>query len=106
MPELDDLLIEAGELVWRAGPLEKGAGLCHGTAGNGFDFLKLFKRTGKRRWLERARSFAMQTIEQCAAHAARYGQRRFSLWTGDLGVAMFVQSCLEENDDFPTLDRF
>ncbi len=106
LPELDPLLIEAGELVWTAGPLAKGAGLCHGTAGNGYAFLKLFKRTGDHRWLERARSFAMHAIEQCAVHAVRYGQRRYSLWTGDLGVAMFVRSCREENDDFPTLDRF
>ena len=30
-----------GELTWQAGPLAKGAGLCHGTAGNGYAFLKL-----------------------------------------------------------------
>jgi hypothetical protein len=35
-----DLAIGAGELTWRAGPLRKGAGLCHGTAGNGFAFLR------------------------------------------------------------------
>ncbi len=29
------LLSAAAELVWRAGPLRKGPGLCHGTAGNG-----------------------------------------------------------------------
>ncbi len=40
------------------------------------------------------------------AHAARYGQRRYSLWTGDLGVAMFVQSCRAGTDDYPTLDTF
>ncbi|MGH2858926.1 MAG: lanthionine synthetase LanC family protein, partial [Solirubrobacteraceae bacterium] len=33
--QTDDLLSVAGELVWRAGPLKKGPGLCHGTAGNG-----------------------------------------------------------------------
>ena len=39
------LLREGGELTWQAGPLRKGAGLCHGTAGNGFALLKLFERT-------------------------------------------------------------
>jgi hypothetical protein len=32
-----------GELTWRAGPLAKGANLCHGTAGNGYAFLALFE---------------------------------------------------------------
>ena len=83
VPALDDLLLEAGELVWRAGPLVKGAGLCHGTAGNGYTFLKLYRRSGDTRWLERARAIAMHAIEQCDRAAATYGQRRYSLWTGD-----------------------
>ena len=41
-----DLAIAGGELTWRAGPLRKGPGLCHGTAGNGFAFLKLYELTG------------------------------------------------------------
>src|SRR6202012_660362 len=54
-PELDALPAGAGELVWRAGPLRKGAGLCHGTAGNGCALLALHDRTGEEGWLERAR---------------------------------------------------
>jgi hypothetical protein len=93
VPALDDLLLEAGELVWQAGPLVKGAGLCHGTAGNGYMFLKLYRRSGDTRWLERARAFAMHALEQCDRAAATYGQRRYSLWTGDPGVALFLQGC-------------
>ena len=50
-PEVSDktawdlLLIEAGELVWRAGPLTKGVVFCHGTAGSAYALLKLFQRT-------------------------------------------------------------
>ena len=44
--DIDDLLIGAGELIWQTGPLRKGPGLCHGTAGNGFAFLKLFPAHG------------------------------------------------------------
>lgn len=43
---LDDLLALGGEAIWRAGPLAKGSGLCHGTSGNGYAFLTLFRRTG------------------------------------------------------------
>ncbi len=93
---LDALLLAAGELVWEAGPLRGGAGLCHGTAGNGWAFLKLNKRTRDRRWLERARRFAMHALEQ------RSGER--GLWSGDLGVALFLRACLDVDDRWPLLD--
>ena len=104
--EIDELLLAAGEAIWAAGPLAKGANLCHGTAGNGYAFLKLFKRTGDTKWLHRARAFAMHAISQAEADAVRYGQLRYSLWTGDLGLAAFLWDCLRENAAFPTLDVF
>ena len=75
----EDLALGGGELTWRAGPLEKGAGLCHGTSGNGYAFLVLFERTGDELWLMRARAFAMHALEQLQSE-------RYSLWTGCLGV--------------------
>ena len=104
--ELDRLLRGAGELVWRAGPLGKGAGLCHGTAGNGYAFLKLYQRFGEPVWLERARRFAMTAIEQCRAARKEYGRGRYSLWTGDAGVAVYLHDCLRAQARFPTLDVF
>ena len=103
-PRLDDLLTAAGELTWIAGPLNKGPGLCHGTAGNGFTFLKLFKRTGDLRWLDRATAFAMHAIAQSDRHASEYGQRRYSLWTGDAGVAWYLWNCITGDDALPNLD--
>ena len=41
---LDELLEKTGELVWQAGPLVKGSNICHGTSGNGYAFLYLYKR--------------------------------------------------------------
>ena len=93
---LDALLLAAGELVWRAGPLRASAGLCHGTAGNGWAFLKLHQRTRDRRWLDRARRFAMAAIEQ------RSGRR--GLMEGDLGVALYLRACIEADDRWPLLD--
>jgi hypothetical protein len=104
--DVDDLLLAGGELTWRAGPLAKGANLCHGTAGNGYAFLKLFERTGEAVWLDRARAFAMHAIGQSEAVAAGLGRRRHSLWTGDLGLAIYLLDCLEEKARFPTLDVF
>jgi hypothetical protein len=34
-----------GELTWNAGALAKGSNLCDGAAGNGYAFLKLYRRT-------------------------------------------------------------
>ncbi len=86
------------------GPLKKGAGLCHGTAGNGYAFLKLFERTGDERWLERARAFAMHALEQVDRMHAVYGHGWHSLFTGDVGTALYVQSCIDEAAVFPILD--
>jgi hypothetical protein len=103
---LTELLVGGGELTWRAGPIQKGAQLCHGTAGNGYAFLKLFERTGNELWLERARGFAMHSIEQVAAARAEHGRGRHTLWTGDLGTALYLRSCLAGSAPFPTIDYF
>ena len=103
---LTELLVGGGELTWRAGPIAKGAQLCHGTAGNGYAFLKLFERTGDELWLERARGFAMHSIEQVAAARAEHGRGRHTLWTGDLGTALYLRSCLAGSAPFPTIDYF
>ena len=44
----------AADVVWQRGLLRKGYGLCHGTAGNGYVFLHLFRLTGEQKWLHRA----------------------------------------------------
>jgi hypothetical protein len=103
---LDELLLEAGELVWQAGPLAKGPNLCHGTAGNGYAFLKLFRRTGDPTWLERARAFAMHAISQSDRCRQAYGRFHPSLWTGDVGLAVYLWSCIEADCRFPTVDFF
>lgn len=102
----DALLLAAGEASWQAGPLEKGVGLCHGTAGNGYALLKLWRRSGDALWLNRARAFAMHAIEQVERFASRTGQTRHSLWTGDIGVALFAWGCVDGDSHYPTLDVF
>ena len=103
--QLTELLLAGGELTWRAGPLQKGSGLCHGTSGNGYAFLKLFERTGDELWLDRARRFAMHALEQVEAANARDGRGRHTVWTGDLGPALYARSCLESSAAVPTLDE-
>ena len=95
----DELLLAGAELTWRAGPLRKGAGLCHGTAGNGYALLKAFARTGDERWLERARRFAVHALRQAEAAPPRY-----SLWTGGVGAALYTADCLDGRAGVPTID--
>lgn len=102
----DLLLLQAGELTWRAGPLAKGVAFCHGTAGNAHAFLHLFARTGDERWLARARAFAMHGIEQVEQERTTHGQGRHTLWTGDLGMACVLWDCIRGQPGFPTLDCF
>jgi hypothetical protein len=100
-----ELALAAGELTWRAGPLRKGGGLCHGTAGNGFTFLKLFVLTGDEHWLARARRFAMHAVEQVERERSRVGRGRYTLSTGDIGVALYLRACIDADPAFPTIDN-
>ena len=101
-PMLDEeLAIAGGELAWRAGPLQKGAGLCHGTAGNGYAFLALLDRTGDERWLTRARAFAMHAAAQVERSRSEYGRGRHTLWTGDLGAALYLADCVDGEGELP-----
>jgi len=99
-----ELAVGGGELTWRAGPLCKGPGLCHGTAGNGFAFLRLHELTGDPVWLERARRFAMHAIEQVESERAALGRGRYTLFTGDVGVALYLRACLDAVPGFPILE--
>lgn len=98
----EELLLAGAELAWRTGPpsLAKGPSICHGTAGNGYAFLKVFARTGDELWLERARRFAAHALGQ----VARRGQGRHSLWTGDLGTAIYAADCLDARPAYPLVD--
>jgi lantibiotic modifying enzyme len=102
----EELLLAGAELIWQAGAHsdEKGHGLCHGTSGNGFALLKAFARTGDEQWLERARRFAVHALAQTERLAAANGRRRYSLFTGDVGTALFVAGCLDADARFPVLD--
>ena len=103
-PEMDAMLIGAGQAIWRAGPLAKGHGLCHGTAGNGYALLKLYRRTGDPLWLQRARAFAMHSIAQRDRMRQQFGQGRYTLWTGDPGLAVYLWHCLDGTAALPALD--
>jgi hypothetical protein len=94
MPE--DLLLAGAETTWRTGPLEKGPGLCHGTAGNGFALLRTYELSGDEMWLERARTFADVALGQARHHV--------SLFTGDIGAVLLAHACDTLDARFPIMD--
>jgi hypothetical protein len=105
-PDLEGVLVEGGNFTWAAGPLAKGSNLCHGTGGNGYAFLKLYRRSDDPIWLERARAFAMTAIDQCRTTRAQVGRGRYALWTGDIGLAIYLWDCLTADPYFPSIDVF
>jgi hypothetical protein len=100
----DELLSAGAELTWSAGPhgSKKGSSICHGTAGNGYAFLKMFERTADEEWLDRARQFAVHALGQVESS----GNGHYSLWTGDLGVAIFAADCLDGTTRYPVLETW
>jgi hypothetical protein len=92
----EELLLGGAETTWRTGPLEKGPGLCHGTAGNGYALLRTYELTRDEKWLERARSFAMDALDQL--------EQRYSLYSGDIGAALYAQACIDVDARFPIMD--
>jgi uncharacterized protein YyaL (SSP411 family) len=100
----EELLSAGAELTWRAGPHgpKKGPSICHGTAGNGYVFLKIFERTADEEWLDRARRFAAHALGQVKSR----GSGHYSLFTGDLGVAIFAADCLDGTTRYPVLETW
>jgi Lanthionine synthetase C-like protein len=102
--ETEQLLAAGGELTWRAGPLRKSAGLCHGASGNAYGLLALWARTERELWLERARSFAMDALADVRRRREDAGHGRYTLFTGDLGVALLLRSLLVADPTFPFIE--
>jgi hypothetical protein len=48
----------------------------------------------------------MHAIAQAESWFEKYGQRKYSLWTGDLGLAIYLWDCIDGNAKFPTVDYF
>jgi hypothetical protein len=47
----------------------------------------------------------MHAIEQVDAAHARHGFGRHSLWAGDIGMALYLQQCIDGRAGMPSLDQ-
>ena len=48
----------------------------------------------------------MHAAAQVAAARREHGRGRYSLWTGDLGTAMYLRHCLAAGSEMPALDEW
>lgn len=99
------MLPGAGQAIGQPGPLTKGPGLFHGTAGHTLALLTLRRRTGDELWLHRTRAFAMNGCEQNERLRREHGQARGTLGTGDAGLALYLWRCLEGSGAFQAAAR-
>jgi hypothetical protein len=48
----------------------------------------------------------MHALDQVDRLRRERGHGRYSLWTGDLGVALYVSDCISTTGIYPVLDEF
>jgi len=48
----------------------------------------------------------MTAIIQCRGAQQVAGRGRYSLWTGDVGLAIYLWDCITGEPRFPTIDVF
>jgi hypothetical protein len=46
----------------------------------------------------------MAAIDQVRGARAAFGRGRYSLWTGDAGLAIYLLHCISGEPQFPTVD--
>jgi hypothetical protein len=46
----------------------------------------------------------MHSIMQSEREAVKHGQRRYTLWTGDAGLACYLWSCIASDAALPNFD--
>lgn len=102
-----DSCLKCGDLVWQRGLLRKGAGICHGVAGNGYVHLLLFRLTGDHKHLYRAMKFAEFLESETFRKEARIPDRPMSLYEGLAGTTCYLIDLLQpEKAEFPFMNVF
>ncbi|XP_039256970.2 lanC-like protein 2 [Styela clava] len=96
---------KASDTVWNHGLLKKGYGICHGTSGNGYGFLALYKYTKDAKYLYRAVQFGLWCCGYRERHGLNTPDRPYSLFEGIAGAAYFLADLLSPNNaKFPAFE--
>lgn len=80
--------------VWSRGLLQKGYGICHGVAGNGYAHLCMYQLTNNELYLWRAIKFAEWCL-MYGRHGCRTPDRPYSLFEGLAGTLFFLHDILK-----------
>ncbi|XP_054169253.1 glutathione S-transferase LANCL1-like [Oppia nitens] len=89
------------ECIWKRGLLTKGYGLCHGVAGNGYAFLRLYQLTNDVKYYYRAVKFGLW-CGRYGEHGCRTPDRPFSLFEGMAGTIYYLSDLLKPEESlFP-----
>jgi len=81
-----DAMEECAQVVWERGLLTKGAGLCHGIAGNAYAFLSCYRATKARKFHRMAAAFAI-FLAQRWRDLSEVPDRPYSMYEGLAGAA-------------------
>ncbi|XP_065053883.1 lanC-like protein 2 isoform X2 [Rhopilema esculentum] len=96
-----DAAAKCCDVIWDRGLLLKGYGICHGTAGNAYAFLEMFKATKNEKYLYHALKFGEWCLEY-GKHGCRVPDRPLSLYEGLAGTVYFLVDLTNpENAGFP-----
>lgn len=94
---------QCGECVYQRGFLTKGISLCHGSLGNAILFLKLYRLTHKKIWMERALHFATFILEEQNKALWKQADQPYSLANGFAGAAYFYSALTARDVNFPLI---
>lgn len=98
---------KAADLIWNRGLLRKGAGICHGVAGNGYAFLILHRLTDDAKYLHRANAFMQFLTHSEFVARAKTPDRPYSLYEGLAGTVCFLLDFLcPKKAAYPFMDVF
>ncbi|KAI8551772.1 hypothetical protein RHMOL_Rhmol06G0212500 [Rhododendron molle] len=99
--ELLDAAVNAAEVVWNRGLLRQ-AGICHGISGNAYVFLSLYRATGNKEFLYRAKAFACFLVDRASKLIAEGemhgGDNPYSLFEGMGGMAYLLLDMTKPTD--------
>eukprot|EP01126_Amoeba_proteus_P047251 TRINITY_DN5383_c0_g1_i7.p1 TRINITY_DN5383_c0_g1~~TRINITY_DN5383_c0_g1_i7.p1 ORF type:complete len:339 (+),score=57.73 TRINITY_DN5383_c0_g1_i7:435-1451(+) len=79
-----------GDVIWKKGFLCKGAGLCHGIAGNGYALLSVYKTTGDLKYLHRTIKFVEAYFSPKFSKLFQTPDHPWSLYGGLSGLSCLL----------------
>ncbi|XP_052206420.1 lanC-like protein GCL2 isoform X2 [Diospyros lotus] len=100
--------VEAAEVVWNRGLLKR-VGICHGISGNTYVFLSLYRLTGNKVFLYRAKAFACFLLDRAhrliSEGQMHRGDNPYSLFEGLGGMAyLFLDMFAPADARFPAYE--